>query len=438
LVLTVFLAVSCQEKGYLDGGGVNPLDKCVISESVLPGMESVVQWNGFDASASLYLRGEDGKVYGAEVTVVTASGLIFRVPEGLVAGKYTVIVEQSGGRQELGTIEILEAELPVTGLKIPSVVEPGKQFAIEGAGFDADHIISLVRDGESVVLKHETVSSGVEVMIPQSVKCGEYSLYLSAGTDKWLLSDHLSVAVRKKLYSVSKDVKYDGDVRRVTGYWVEYEEDEVEAIKFKAVLVAPESGLVEEAFDRYVLGTDGVFRAEGGSSSSLNINFGYNSNADGYVSSADVLRFSRNNPDGTMRTFSYVYDDFGRPEKVTYVLNDVTRSLQVYFYEGDNLVETMNSVFAYEDETLKNNPFGVDVAMGYDMMGMTDEPFLFFPYLIGEHPHTSSHLPSAVLEPTGMMGALEKKSLTYEFDDDGYVVKMSWEAGESLMLFDYE
>jgi len=438
LVLTALLAASCQEKGYLDGEGVNPLDKCVISENVRSGMEAVVQWNGFDDSASLYLKGEDGKEYGVEVTVVTASGLIFRVPAGLAAGKYTVIVEQSGGRQELGIIGILEAELPVTGLKIPSAVEPGKQFVIEGVGFDTGHVISLVRDGESVVLKHETVSSGAKVMIPQSVDCGEYLLYLSDGTGKWLLSDYFSVAVRKKLCSVSKNEKYNGDTRRVTGYYVKYEGDEVEAIIYKAVLVEPESELVDEAFDRYVLGADGVFRAEGGASSSLNINVGYNRDADGNISSADVLRFSRNNPDGAMRTFSYVYDASGRPEKVTYVLNGVTRSLQVYFYEGGNLVETMNSVFAYEDETLKNNPFGVDVAMGYDMMGMTDEPFLFFPYLIGEHPHTSSHLPSAVLEPTGMMGALEKKSLTYEFDDDGYVVKMSWEAGESLMLFDYE
>ena len=113
--------------------------------------------------------------------MVTASGLIFRAPAGLAAGKYTVIVEQSGGRQELGIIGILEAELPVTGLKIPYAVEPGKQFVIEGVGFDTGHVISLVRDGESVVLKHETVSSGVKVMIPQSVDCGEYLLYLSDG-----------------------------------------------------------------------------------------------------------------------------------------------------------------------------------------------------------------------------------------------------------------
>ena len=82
LVLTALLTASCQEKGYLDGDGVNPLDKCVVSESVQPGMEAVVQWNGFDASASLYLRGEDGKEYEAEVSVVTASGLIFRAPAG--------------------------------------------------------------------------------------------------------------------------------------------------------------------------------------------------------------------------------------------------------------------------------------------------------------------------------------------------------------------
>lgn len=438
LVLAFMAAVSCNEVGDLAGNGGNPLDDCVITEAVQPGMEAVVQWNGFDESAVIRLIGEDGAEHEAEVSVVTSSGLIFRVPADLPAGTYAVVLDQLGNRQELGQIEVLAAELPVTGVKFPSAVEPGQPFIMEGTGFAMGHVLLLVKDGESVVLRQETVSSGLRVTVPDGTACGIYSLYLSDGSNEWLLSDCVSVAVRKTLRSVSRTSGYDGTIRYRTSYDVEYDGDMVAAVVFTASLTEDGEVLMEEARDRYVLGPDGVFRAEGGSSSSLNINFGYERDASGQIMSADVLRFSRNNPDGAMRTFSYVYDSAGRPEKVTYVLDDVTRSLQVYFYEDDNLVETMNSVFAYEDGALRNNPFAADVVMGYDMMLMTDEPFLYFPYLMGEHPFTSSLLPTAVLEPTGVMGALERKEVAYETDEDGYVVHMSWEAGASELFFEYE
>lgn len=438
LVLAFMAAVSCNEVGDLAGDGGNPLDDCVITGAVQPGMEAVAQWNGFDESAVIRLIGEDGSEHEAEVSVVTSSGLIFRVPAGLPAGTYAVVLDQRGNRQELGQIEVLAAELPVTGVKFPSAVEPGRPFIMEGTGFAMGHVLLLVKDGESVVLRQEAVSSGLRVTVPDGTACGIYSLYLSDGSNEWLLSDCVSVAVRRTLRSVSRCSDYDGTIRYRTCYEVEYAGDEVSAVVFTASLTENGEVLMEEARDRYVLGTDGVFRAEGGSSSSLNINFGYERDASGQIMSADVLRFSRSNPDGTMRTFSYVYNSAGRPEKVTYVLDDVTRSLQVYFYEDDNLVETKSSVFAYDDVTLKNNPFAADVAMGYDMMSMTDEPFLFFPYLMGEHPFASSLLPAAVLEPTGAMGALERKEVTYEKDEDGYVVHMSWEAGASELFFEYE
>lgn len=437
LTLAIVLAVSCQDKGHLDGNGSNPLDNCVISESAQAGMEAVAQWNGFEDSAMLFIKGEDGKEHKAEISVITSSGIIFRIPHGISAGQYIVILEQSGGRQTIGAIEILEPDLPVTGLKVPTVVESGEPFIIEGTGFDSGHRLFLVRDGEKFILDQETVTSGLKITMPENLNNGEYLLYLSNGTSQWLLSDSFNIAVRKVLESVSKKVLLDGDYIRTTQYKASYQENAVKAIEFRSALVQPGEEPVEEAYDRYVLGEDGVFRAEGGSSSSLNINFGYDRGADNNIYSADVLRFSRNNPDGTMRTFTFVYDAAGRPEKVTFVLDGVTRSLQTYFYENENLVGTALSTFAYDETGLKNNPFGADVAMGYDMMVMTDEPFLFFPYLMGEHPFYSRELPSAVLEPTGAMGALEKKIVTYEFDKDGYVVRMSWNGGRSELDFQY-
>ena len=182
---------------------------------------------------------------------------------------------------------------------------------------------------------------------------------------------------------------------------------------------------------------DGMYAQEGGESSSLNIDFWYTRDGNGRIMSADVLRFSRSNPDGTMRRFEWVYDGNDRLTNVTYVLDDITRSLQVYFYEGDNLVEANVNAFVYEDDTLKNNPFAADVTIGCEMMSNTDEPFLFFPYLMGEHPSVSASLPSAIMEPTGPMGAYEKKIINFVTDSEGYVTEMSWEAGSNIVRFEY-
>ena len=438
LVLTALLAASCQEKGYLDGDGVNPLDKCVVSESVQPGMEAVVQWNGFDASASLYLRGEDGKEYGVEVTVVTASGLIFRVPSGVRSGTYTLMLEQVGNPLELGVIEVLESDLPVTGIKLPSAVEPDKDFIIEGVGFTDSFSVFASDADRRVSLECTLISkSQMEVSMPAGMPSGIYSLYLSDGTDEWLLSESFYVTVRKSLSSISLTSPYQNNVRYRVKYEVERENGQVKAIVYTTAQV--ENGVViqEEAHDRYILESDGVFRAEGGSSSSNNFNFGYTYDSSGNILYADVLRYSRNNPEGTMRRFTYLYNSDGTPSNVTYELDGVTRSMQMWFYEDGNLTESkFSTIFLYEDESLKNNPFAQDFVVGYFAFSDVMEPFLYAPYLVGNHPFVSRLLPSAFNEDPGN-GVISRADITYAFDDDGYVSEAKWRSGSYHMEFAY-
>lgn len=437
LAFTVFLAVSCQEKEGLAGSGMNPLDNCVLTQSAYTGMEAVAQWNGFESSAEVFLKGEDGQEYETEVSVITASGLIFMIPERMPAGTYDVILKQTGKIRTLGSIDILVSDTTVTGLEFPSLVEVGEEFVIKGIGFGQAHSLTLVKGDKTIELDIELISSGMKVKVPENVVQDVYSLYLSDASGSSLLTENLVVAVRKTLKSVSKYVPVYENVKYRTSYELEFESGKVSAIIFTAAQVEDGQVVLEEARDRYVLGDDGAFRAEGGESSSLNIDFWYTRDGNGRIMSADVLRFSRSNPDGTMRRFEWVYDGNDRLTNVTYVLDDITRSLQVYFYEGDNLVEANVNAFVYEDDTLKNNPFAADVTIGCEMMSNTDEPFLFFPYLMGEHPSVSASLPSAIMEPTGSMGAYEKKIINFVTDSEGYVTEMSWEAGSNIVRFEY-
>ena len=436
-ILSLLLTVAaCQEKDSLKVGGDNPLSECVISSNARPGQEAVVQWNGFGSSPVLFLRSADGKEYPVGISVVTASGLIFHVPAGIMSGTYSVVMDD-GDRVELGTIEILAVDMPVTAVSLPHAVEAGKDFVIKGVGFTDEHLLKLVHGTDVTVLEFETISSGVKVTLPADIDRTVYSLYLSDGMDEWLLSDSFAVALRKRLASVSRYAPVDGAVRYRTCYALEYDADVFKAIVYTASQVENGEVLLEEAHDRYLLGQDGVFRAEGGQSTSLNIEFGYDRDSEGRILAADVLRFSRNNPEGAMRRFSWKYDSEGRPTDATFELDGVTRSLQVWLYEGENLSETMFSVFVYDDNSLKNNPFALDVATGYDMMSMLDEPFLYAPYLMGDIPFVQTHLPSAIMEPSGMMGTLVRKDVVYQYDEDGYATQMSWNNGSDMLVFEY-
>ena len=76
--------------------------------------------------------------------------------------------------------------------------------------------------------------------------------------------------------------------------------------------------------------------------------------------------------------------------------------MQNYIYADDNMVETNRNYFVYDDSTLENAPFGPDAAHAFDMMHCKDEPFLFFPYLLGRHPFTSRLLPDGHMAISGL------------------------------------
>ena len=439
LVLGLVLAVvACQEKDAAAGSGSDPLDRCVISDSVQPGMEAVVQWNGFESSAALCLKDAEGNESPVEVMVVTSSGLIFRVPAGVEAGTYSLVLRQSGKSQELGTIEVLEADLPVTGLDCPAAVEPGKDFVIEGVGLSEEFIL-IVSDGSRRVVLDCVMesSSRMRVSTPDELPAGTYALYLSDGNDEWLLQGFFRVAVRKALRMVSFSTPYMGNTCYRVCYEVERTEGSVAAVVVSAAYVENEEVVTEEFRDRYVLGADGIYRAEGGVSSSNNIEFGYVLDNAGKILYADVLRFSSTNPEGTMRTFTYVYDQDGAPGEVTFELNGDTYSMQKWFYENGNVVETKTPMrFVYEDESLTANPFAPDLAIGYFALTDMMEPFIYVPYLVGEHPFVSRLLPSGLHTDSGN-GTFSLMSLTYMFDEDDYVSSASWNGGLFRMDFAY-
>ena len=435
-VITALLMFSaCISKESVSGTGSDPLAECVITESAKPGKDAFIQWNGFEKDARITLRGQDGSEYDVHISIITASGLIFQVPSSIFPGIYTVILTQ-GEVRELGSIEILESDIPVGSLDFPLYAAPGDNIFISGTGFETSYSLFLKSGSKMIQISGTVGPGGYDAEIPSDAERGVYSLWLSDGSSSWLLAETFTIAIRKRLISVIRTEPYDAEMKYRTSYTVEYEGDDVRAISFSTSVVENGVEVSEDSGSRYVLHDDGVYRAEGGISSSNNFNFGYTRDNDGLIVSADVLRYSRTNPGGTMRQFLRIYDAEGRPTNVTYVLDGVTRSIQTYFYENGNLVETNASGFVYDDESLVSQPFAVDAAHAFDMMANTMEPFLYAPLLTGEHPFASRLLPTAFKRVTGATST-QNVPFSYEYDDDGYVRSMKWDEGNTIIAFEY-
>ena len=89
-----------------------------------------------------------------------------------------------------------------------------------------------------------------------------------------------------------------------------------------------------------------------------------------------------------------------------------------------------------ESTQFGSNPFAQDFVVGYFAFSDVMEPFLYAPYLVGNHPFVSRLLPSAFNEDPGN-GVISRADITYAFDDDGYVSEAKWRSGSYHMEFAY-
>lgn len=438
--LAVLTFCACESIGIGEKDVNNPLNDCVISAAVQSGNEAVVQWNGFVGTPQLVLKSADGSECQVAVKVVTASGVIFVVPAGLVPGEYT-LVQKGTQPVELGKIEILQPDLPVTGLKYPTYTHPGAVFDVQGIGFDESFALVLKSAQSTIRLDAQLTDAGLSVSVSDDIQPHVYSLVLVSGIDEWVLSGSFNVTRKKRLVAVRKTAPHDTQTS-VNEYRVEYSGGQVVAIRYTSGLYEDDVLVETSADDRYVQEEPGFFngiRVENGENlypGSYNFQWRYFYDESGRIVSTDVLRFSNKEPAGIHREFKWEYDTDGRPSKVPFELGGMMLSHQTYQYDNGNLVSLSFVDFAYDDETLVNNPYAVDAALGYDMMRIYEEPFLYVPYITGVHSYVSRLLPSGYYKATGL-SSVGLFPFTYEFDQDGYMTVMSWE-GSASISFIYE
>ena len=428
LLFLALVAIACNDKDGLSGPGAeNPLSECVLPASALAGGEVLVQWNGFPEDPVISMVSEDGTSYEVEVTVVTASGLVFLVPSSLTPGTYMV----KSGQDELGTMEILPAEMPVTGLKMPSGAKTGEEIAVDGIGFEEGCAAVLVdAEGNEYSLETELTYSGISVVIPDDLAEGAYKVYLVQDGMEWLLSGSFQVyrdVVLKTLTRVSYYSPYVGTMTLRLS-WEINREDPVTLTVSETVIDGEEESL--EAYDMYVCDAAGLFTLDhDGFEASNDLSMSYDKDADGVVTQSDVLIFGKK--ETTPFTWTYDADGF---------LTDIsspTRSFRSFSYEGGNLVRFMNTSFEYSDPALVGHPSAPDVVWGYMSLMEKNDPFICFPFLLGWYDKASAKLPTKMISPSPTGTGTVECGLTYGFDEDGYPVSMSWTEGKSEYRVEY-
>lgn len=418
------VAVSCGEKvdptpvGPGKDPGKDPLANCVLPASVKAGGEVQVQWDGFKDDAAISLVGEDSASEMMQVKIVTAYGLTFGVPIDFPTGVYTVVLKQQGETMELGSIKVDAPDMPVTGLKVPAGAVQGEVVSIDGIGFkDGCKVIAVGQDGAEYELPAGLSVSGISVTIPETLAEGDYQLYLIQDGLRWLLSSSFSVVaevVVKTLERVDYYTSYDDDqLLRLT--WEISREEPVTLTLSQFIVTGDDAKL--DIYDQYVLGSDGFFElVADGFEESNNMKMSYTRDDEGKVILADVLRYGKT--ETTPFTWTYDQDGF-----LTDVSSPVA-SLSSFEYEAGNMVTFRNTAFEFGDPSLVNNPSAPDVIWAYMALMDNVEPFMYVPYFLGWYTKASAQLPTAMLEPSNTGTGTDTYPITYEFDSDGYVVKM--------------
>ena len=430
ILVALWAAFSCNGLDDMNGsGGQNPLDTCVLPSAVQAGDEALVQWNGFTKDAKIWLVSEDGQEYEVAVKVLTDSGIMFVVPDGLPAGVYTLVLDQSG-RKVLGSMDVLAADMPVTGIKIPAGVVIGEELLVEGIGFEEGCYLLLVdSEGNEYEAEASLVLSGISVQLPAEVKKGTYEMYLVQNGGTWMISSSFAV-YRKSGPKTLVRLDYISPYLNSSKLRLSWEISSKEPVTLTlSEYLVDTDGETLQAYDQYECDEAGTFKlTHDGFESSNDINMTYTRDADGVVNVADVKIYGKS----STTAFSWTYDAEGYLTEISSPTNSF-RSLE---YTGGNLTTFRNSSFEYKDGGLVNHPSAPDVVWAYMAMMESNDPFVYFPYLLGWYTKASAQLPTAMVLPSPIGTGTTKYPLTYTFDDEGYVINMAWESSEINFIFE--
>ncbi len=399
--LLVLAAVSC-EKGTDGPGGSgtgNQEIRFPSGNSYHTGEDVIIICSGISSRASFWLVSADGTQTPLEDVTVTDSGIFF-TPE--TAGEFTVVAEQDGERIELGRITVEWENSDIIITSVPEYCQPGESFTVTGTGFSDMIALYIEQDGIRTALDTDISGNNtVTAAVPENSPRGKFSLIISRGSDETLISENFFITTIRKLIGIKYDIATDMSFL---------------AHSYELNASRSEDGTIT-AFKEYLFSTETGNDGNGEYCTYLfepvSEDFGY-SDFNLNVRNSQVLSSTFETTQGGIEgyyTFDWSYDDEGY---ITYAeSNGSMGSIPFGLSDGNITLEDFGVILSYDDNTLVNNPFAADFTIS---VIATENEILRVAQIMGLTGNVSANL------PTGIDG----NTVTYEYDEEGYVVKASY------------
>lgn len=177
-----------------DDGPTNPITNAVVPSSAKIGSEVTVQGSGFATGQTILLQPESGDAVDVNAKV-SSNGATFTIPYTLSTGKVNVVLKSGNDSWTLGSINLLDADNPISALSLPSEMPLGKEVTISGIGFaDGDKIFLASPSTRSNMIENPYIpatvtSDGLKFTIPNIPIEGLADVKLVRGKTKWSLGE---------------------------------------------------------------------------------------------------------------------------------------------------------------------------------------------------------------------------------------------------------
>lgn len=185
MVCAVALLAACSSS---DDEAVNPVTNPVVPSSAKIGSEVTIQGSGFAAGQTILLQPTGETAIDANAKFTT-NGATFTIPYTLGEGAVNVVLVQGGNQWQLGSMNIVAGDNPISALALPSEMALGEETTVGGIGFENGDVLLLSDSSDvNVTVQGTPTADGLKVAVGKDLAEGEYQVTLQRGKSEWQLA----------------------------------------------------------------------------------------------------------------------------------------------------------------------------------------------------------------------------------------------------------
>lgn len=308
-------------------------------------------------------------------------------------------------------------EVNIQNLVVPEYVAVGETLLVKGDGFAADAAFVLSKDGVSTDVTSQAAEGGVSIAIPAEMERGHYALTVTQEGASKVLAEDVWVTIRKKFKSATLNMSGAYGIFSY-GWTVTRTDGAISELNYKNSWAEDMDSNSDDYIDTYVADGLTFTNTKNGTEFAYNKSVTF-TETDGLITSAEAV-----NEYGDPMSYVWKYDENGYIQNITH--NDEVKYEVSYDADmnvtGFNIEGWADNVAArYDGAQEHNNPYAPSAVFAI---------FSVYQYTYVHHhfAYFNGMIKANTLLPTSIdwQGFGSFFDVTYTFDDDGYVSRISW------------